>query len=85
MIKTETRNNAAYDLAKTCGWPLPEKTYEVFVNEDGHEVDCKYIALHYGEATEENAAKYFAESQAAREAEEEELLEAECVGQVLKG
>lgn len=74
MITTETRNNPAYDLCLAWGWTLPEKTYKVFVNEDGQEVDCDYIARHYGEATEENAQKYFDEQEKDEE-EDWELVD----------
>lgn len=82
MIKTEIRENSAFEAFTAWGWKT-EKNEKVFVDEEGHEVSYKYIADHYGEATEENAEKFFAERKAAEPAEEAEHLEAECVGQVL--
>lgn len=83
MIKTEIRENPAFEAFSAWGWET-EKTEKVFVDEEGREVSYKYIADHYGAATEDNAAKFFAERKAAEPAEEAELLDAECVGQVLK-
>lgn len=83
MIKTEIRENPAFEVFTAWDWET-EKTEKVFVDEEGREVSYKFIADHYGEATEENAAKFFAERKAAEPAEEAEHLEAECVGQVLK-
>ena len=83
MIKTEIRENPAFETFTAWGWET-EKTEKMFVDEEGREVSYKFIADHYGEATEENAAKFFAERKAAEPAEEAEHLEAECVGQVLK-
>lgn len=83
MIKTEIRENPAFEAFSAWGWET-EKTEKVFVDDEGREVSYKYIADHYGAATEDNAAKFFAERKAAEPAEEAELLDAECVGQVLK-
>lgn len=83
MIKSEIRENTAFELFSSWGWET-EKTEKVFVDDEGREVGYDYIAYHYGAATEDNAAKYFAERKAAEPAEEAEQLDAECVGQVLK-
>lgn len=84
MIKTEIRENPAFEAFTAWGWETEKTEKKVFVDEEGREVSYKFIADHYGEATEENAAKFFAERKAAEPAEEAEHLEAECVGQVLK-
>lgn len=58
MIKTETRH---YTDTLSQLWNLPDSSrdYKVFVNGDGREVDYDYISQKYGEATEENAQKFF--------------------------
>lgn len=83
MIKTEIRENPAFEAFTAWGWET-QKNEKVFVDEEGREVSYKYIADHYGAATEENAAKYFAARKVAEPIEEAEQLEADCVGQVIR-
>jgi hypothetical protein len=77
MIKTEIRENPAFEAFSAWGWET-EKTEKVFVDDEGREVSYKYIADNYGAATEDNAAKFFEERKAAEPAEEAEHLDAEC-------
>ena len=60
MINTETRH---YTDTLSQLWNMPDNShdYKVFVNDDGREVDYDYIERKYGEATEENAQKFFDE------------------------
>ena len=90
-IRKETRKNGSADLFNEL-WPnepkIPE-TYDVFVRDNSTkgdilEVDCLLIARKYGEATVENARKFFEYRDSVHEQEEAEQLEAECVGQVIK-
>jgi hypothetical protein len=78
MIKTEIRENPAFEAFSAWGWET-EKTEKIFVDDEGREVSYKCIADNYGAATEDNAAKFFAERKAAEPAEEAEHLYAECV------
>jgi len=61
MIKTETRHFEEDGWNKF--WNLPDRShdYNVFVNDDGREVDYDFVERKYGEATEENAQKFFDE------------------------
>ena len=90
-IRKETRKNLGADLFNKF-WPNEPKapeTIDVFVRDyspkgDSLEVDCDYIASKYGEATVENARKFFEYRDSVHDQEEAEHLEAECVGQVIK-
>lgn len=88
-IRKETRKNISYDFKFWPNEPKPPQTFDVFVRDyspkgDSLEVDCEYIARKYGEATEENARKFFEYRDSVHDQEEAEHLEAECVGQVIK-
>lgn len=83
-IKKETRKNQAADLFNSF-WPdqPTAKNYDVFVRDyspkgDILEVDCDFIARKYGEATIENAQKFFDKRDAEHDVEEKEILEADC-------
>lgn len=82
-IRIEERVNPAASLASLWpDYPQPPKTYKVFVRDfspknDVLEVDCKYIAEKYGEATIENAKKYFEFRDSVHDQEEQEELYAE--------
>lgn len=90
-IRKETRKNISDDFFNKF-WPNEPKapqTFDVFVRDyspkgESLEVDCEYIARKYGEATEENARKFFEYRDSVHDQEEAEHLEAECVGQVIK-
>lgn len=60
-MKTETRH---YNDTLSQLWNMPDLShdYKVFVNDDGREVDYDYISRKYGEATAENAQKFFDET-----------------------
>lgn len=72
MIKIETRH---YEDCISHLWGLADtsRDYDVYVNDDGREVDCDYISRKYGEATSENAQKFFDE-QAKDENDDWELV-----------
>lgn len=60
MIKTETRH---YTDTLSQLWDMPDNShdYNVFVNDDGREVDYDFVERKFGEATVENAQKFFEE------------------------
>lgn len=82
-IRIEERENPAASLASLWpDYPQPPKTHKVFVRDfspknDVLEVDCDYIAKKYGEATIENAKKYFDFRDSVHDQEEQEELDAD--------
>jgi len=74
-MKTEIVNNSELNkFFVGLGWNPVEETEKVFVDEEGRRVSYKYLEDHFGEATEENASKFFAMRKAAEPAEIAEHL-----------
>jgi hypothetical protein len=74
-MKTEIVNNSELNkFFVKIGWEPVAETEKCFVDEDGRRVSYQYLEDHYGEATEENAAKHFAMRKAEEPAEEAEHL-----------
>lgn len=82
-IRIEERENPATLIAHLWpDYPQPPKTYKVFVRDfspknDVLEVGCDFIARKYGEATIENAQKYFDFRDSVHDQEEQEELDAD--------
>ena len=74
-MKTEIINNSELNkFFVSLGWEPVAETEKVFVDEEGRQVSYKFLEDHYGEATEENAAKHFAMRKAEEPSEEAEHL-----------